>query len=124
MLIFFESHMTPMAVNISLLGIGFLLVGILALLLESAELGEVGLLLIAQAAILEGEVVEIATIREEDLTLDESFADGGVGFLRMEIGEFEAANGVDAGFERSDAVDAPFGIGNALDEIALLRRDR
>ena len=37
----------------------------------------------------------------------------------MQIGEFEAADGVDAGFETGDAEDAPFGAGNHLDECVL-----
>ncbi len=50
--------------------------------------------------------------------LDERGAYGLV-LVGEHAGEFEAAEGVDAGFERGDAQQAPLGIGERLDERAL-----
>ena len=48
--------------------------------------------------------------------LDESLAGSGIFFFREQIGEFAAAHGVEAGFERGDAEKPPLGIGDGLGE--------
>ena len=87
-----------------------------AVFLQLGEFGDIGFALVAEAALLQSEVGEIAAIGHEDFALDEGFAIDGVGVVGELIGEFEAADGVDAGFERGDAEQAPFGIGDRLDE--------
>ena len=49
-------------------------------------------------------------------------ADGFV-FVSEGTGEFEAADGVDAHFERGNAEETPFGVGERLDEFALVVAD-
>ena len=52
------------------------------------------------------------------MRFDQRGADGLV-LIGEQANEFKAAEGVDAGFERGDAQQAPFGIGERLDERAL-----
>ena len=89
-------------------------------LLESLEFGEVGGAHVAEAAFLEGEVVEFFAIGAEDLEPDERVARFGISFVGVEVCEFALAEEVDAGFERGDAEDAPFGIEDGLDELLFL----
>ncbi len=78
-------------------GVGF------AILLDLFEFGEDEVAVFAEAGLLDGQIVEIATVGEEEFGFEEGFADGGVGFVGEEGGEFAAAEGQDAGFERGDA---------------------
>jgi hypothetical protein len=87
--------------------------------LEGAQFSQIGLALVAEAAFLEGKVVEVAAVGDKDVAHEESFAVGGIGFVRDCIGEFAAADGVQAGFHGRDAEEAPFGVGNVLDERAF-----
>ena len=99
-------------VHISALGFG-----LLALDLESFEFFGIQFAMAAQASFLQCEVGEIALIDQLDFCVDESGADGGVCLVGKEAGEFELTDGADAGFEAWDAKEAPFGIGDGLDEI-------
>ena len=105
-----------------------------ALLLQLVEFRHVLIQLIAEAAFLEMQVAELFFVGERDFGVDEGGAASGVGFFGEGLGEFEAAEGEDAGFERRDAEDAPLGVGNELDEsffrligrtveIEVIRRD-
>ena len=87
-----------------------------AFMLELLEFGDIGFALIAETAFLQGEVAEVFSIGEEDLSVDEVFAVEDIGFGGKLVGQFAAADGVDAGFERGDAVQTPFGVGNNLHE--------
>ena len=90
-----------------------------AIFLELAQGGGVLLALAAEAALLDRKIVELALVGEEDFGLDQVLA--GVGLLGGElVCEFEAADGVDAEFEGRDAEQTPLGVGEGLDEIALL----
>jgi len=102
------------------LGIGALF----ALFLQGFELGDVGFALAAETGFLESEIAEIFTEGEEDLGFDHGGADGGVRFVGEFLGELAAADGVDAGFERRDAEQAPFGIGDELHQSLLGIRGR
>ena len=81
---------------------------------EALEFGVFFLMAAKQARFLDGEVVEIAAVGEEDLRFDQVFADGFIGFVGELGGEFAAADGEDAGFEGRDAVQAPEGVGYGL----------
>jgi hypothetical protein len=72
------------------------------LVLQGFELGNVGIALTAETGLLESEIVEVFAKREEDLGFD-----------------YGGADGVDAGFERRNAEQAPFGIGDGLYEGLL-----
>jgi len=87
-----------------------------AFLLESLELFEIGFVLIADAALLESQVAQVAAISEENFAADDVFANGGVGLLGVQIGEFDLTDGVDACFQSWDAQNAPFTVGDHLDE--------
>jgi hypothetical protein len=50
---------------------------------------------------------EIIATGQEDFGGDEVFGLEDIGFVGKLIGEFAAADGVDAGFERSDAEQTP-----------------
>ncbi len=91
-----------------------------AILLQLFELSGVGFMMIAETAFLQGQVLELLFIEELDFGVDESVAFSRVGFGAEEIGLFEAGDGEYAGFERSDAVNAPFGIGDELNETIFL----
>ena len=104
----------------AVLNSGFFFCPVDAFVLQGFQFGLVGFHLIAEAALLEGEVGEVAAVGHEDFAGDERFAGGGVGLFGVEVGEFEQAEGVDAGFERGDAEDAPFGVGNHLHERVFL----
>ena len=88
----------------------------LAFLLELVEFGHVLFQLIAEAALLEMQVAELFFVGERDFGGDEGGAASGVGFFGEGVGKFEATEGEDTGFERSDAEDAPLGVGDELDE--------
>ena len=72
--------------------------------------------MVTEAALLEGEVAEVPAIGHEDFGVDEGLAIGGIFFFGEKIGEFAAADGEDAGFERRNAEQTPFGVGNGLGE--------
>jgi hypothetical protein len=57
----------------------------------------------------------LVALREKDLRFNECGADSSV-FLVKLCGKLDAANGVNAHFERRDAKQASFSIGNGLDE--------
>ena len=87
-----------------------------AVLLDLFKLDYIGVALVAEATFLEGEVAEVAAEGHEDFGVDEGLAIGGIFFFGVKIGESAAADGDDARFERRDAEQTPFGIGNGLGE--------
>ena len=91
-----------------------------AFLLELFEGFAIGFVLIAEAALLQSEILEGLFVKELDFGVHEEFAFLLVGFGEEPIGLFEMANGEDAGFERSDTGETPFGIGDGLGEAVFL----
>jgi hypothetical protein len=89
------------------------------MLLQGFEFGDVSFALAAKAGFLESEIVEIFAEGEEDLGFNHGGADARVGFVGELFGELAAADGVDTGFERWNAEQAPFGIGDGLHERFL-----
>jgi hypothetical protein len=85
------------------------------LLLEREEFGDVGFALVAEAALLQSGIGQFFAVDEEGLSMDERFAIVWIRIVGELVGEFAAADGVDAGFERSDAEEAPVSIGDELD---------
>ncbi len=84
--------------------------------LELLERGGVLFALATQAVLLNAQIVELALVGEEDFRFDELFADGFF-FVGEEFGEFQTADGVNSGFERRNALEAPFGVRQRLHEI-------
>ena len=70
----------------------------------------------AETLFLERQIVELALIGREGFHVDHGGADGLVLVLE-EVGEFDAADGVDALFERENPIDAPLGIGDVLGQF-------
>ncbi len=103
---------------VGLLGGGFFLLD--ALVLNCLELFGIGLVLAAKTALLESEISEVAAVDDEDVADEKRFAVDGIGFIGDGVSEFTAAEGVEAGFERGDAEETPFGIGDELDEGVFL----
>jgi hypothetical protein len=96
------------------------------LLLELLEFAEIGFALATEAALLESKIAEFPTVNHVDFSHDEGLAIGGVGFVGEFAGEFAMAERVESGFERSDAEQAPFGVGDGLDEdvfVVIGRRE-
>ena len=83
---------------------------------QALQLRFVLFVLPAQARFLDGEVVQVTAIREKDLRFDHSFADGFVLFIRKLGGELAAADRVDSGLERGNALEPPERIGEGLGE--------
>jgi len=75
--------------------------------------------LVAEGALLQSEIAEVSAMGHEDSAQDEGFAVVTIQEGGELIGEFEAADSVDAGFERGDAEEAPFGIGDGLNGAFL-----
>ncbi len=88
--------------------------------MEAAEFGGVFFKLIAEAAFLQGEVAQVLLKGAEDLSFEHAGAEFGVAFVSTVGGEFGAANGVETGFEGGDAEEAPFCIGDGLDEVLFV----
>ena len=86
--------------------------------LQFAQGGGIFFALAAQAAFLEAEIREIAARGAKDVRFDQGWADRLV-LVREHASAFETAEGVDAGFERGNAQQTPFGVGERLDERAL-----
>jgi hypothetical protein len=103
---------------VGLLGGGFFLLD--TLVLKSLEPFGIGLVLAAKAALLECEITEVAAVNDEDVADEKRFAIDRIGFIGDGVSEFTATEGVEAGFERGDAQETPFGIGNELDEGVFL----
>ena len=82
---------------------------------EFFEFGDIFFAVVAEAALLEGEVGEFLAVEIEDLGLEEGFVGGWIGFVGDLAGEFFAAESVEAGFERSDAEETPFGVADGLE---------
>src|SRR2546430_13347102 len=78
---------------------------LLALGDPALELRVVLFVLAAQARFLDGEVVQVAAVREKNLRFDHGLADGFVLFLRKLGGELAASDGVDSGLERGNAIE-------------------
>ena len=91
-----------------------------AFLLESFKFGDSFVELIVEAALLQGDVAEFLSISQLDMAEECAFAFAGVFFMSDELGAGVVADGVDAGFERSDAQQAPVVIGDGLDEIVFV----
>ncbi len=104
-------------------GAGALLLFLTTFGLESLEFGDICLQLIAEAALLQRDVVEIFAIGEEDVTLQGGFTLDGVGFVFDEVSAIFAGDGQNAGFPRHDAEEAPFGVGDELNERFFLGID-
>jgi hypothetical protein len=84
--------------------------------LQLLEFGDIGFTLTAETAFLQGEVAEIFAIGEEGFGVDEVLAVEDIGFVGKLVGQFAAADGVDAGFQGSDAEQPPFGVRNGFHE--------
>jgi len=67
-----------------------------------------------EAGFLEAQVAELALVFHKGFSFDEGGANFGVLVFRVEINEFPAADGVNAGLETRDAAEAPFGVGERL----------
>ena len=93
-----------------------ILSGLLALIGEALQLRLVLFVLPAKARFLNGEVVQVTAISEKDLRFDHGFADSLLLFIRKLGGELAAANRVDSGFERREALEPPERIGERLGE--------
>jgi hypothetical protein len=76
--------------------------------------------LIGEAALLEGDVGEVFLVGEIDFGDEGAFALDGIFDVGDERGDLGAAGGIDAGFERGDLTETPFGVGNGLDEVAFV----
>ncbi len=87
----------------------------MALGLQVFELGLILLAMLAETAFLNAEIRELPLISDKNLRIDERGLNGRVGAFEL-IGELDATEGVDAHFERGDAKQTPFGIGERLDE--------
>jgi hypothetical protein len=99
---------------------GFLASGLLlAVVLYLEKSGDVLFALAAQTVFLEVEIVELALVDQQRLGINEVGADGLV-FVCKKLGEFEAAESIDARFERRDAEETPLGVGERLNEGLLL----
>ena len=85
--------------------------------MEAADFGGVLFELIAETALLQGEIAEIFLIGAEDVSFEHGGAELGVGFMGAVGGEFVTAERVETGFESGDAEEAPFGIGDSLREV-------
>jgi len=85
--------------------------------LQAAEFGGVLFELIAETALLQGEIAEVLLIGAEDVGFEHGGAELGVGFMGAVGGELVTAEGVEAGFESGDTEQTPFGIGDGLDEV-------
>ncbi len=83
-------------------GGGFLFFLLTASGLKFFERFEIVFAVAAEAVFVKAEVLELAFVFEGDLEFEEMGRDG--------IGEFHAADFVDAGFKRLDAHEAPFGV--------------
>ena len=88
-------------------------------LLQSLEGRSVLVGLAAQAALLNAEIVELALVSQKGLGLDQYLARAFV-VAGEQIGEFHPSEGKDAHFEGGDAGQAPFGIGEGLDQSQFL----
>ena len=87
-----------------------------AIFLAFAQRGSVLFALAAQASFLDAEVLELALICHVDFGVDEKLA-GRLFFVREEIGKLQAAQSVDACLKRRNALQAPFRVGQRLDEV-------
>jgi len=75
-----------------------------------------------QAPFLNAEIVKLPLLSEEDLRVEQSGARIRVSFI-LEIGsQFETADSVDSHFERRNAPQTPFGIGQLLSQRLLFIR--
>ena len=72
--------------------------------------------LFVQAALLKREIVEIFSVGAEDERFDHGGAGQRVGLEGAFTGEFDTAECVDASFESGNAEQAPFRVGDGLDE--------
>jgi hypothetical protein len=95
-----------------------------ASLLQLLEFFGIGFVLIAQGGVLEGEVFELLFIEDLDFGVTKAVAALRIGFVEEEIRQFETSDSEDAGFERSDTVDAPLRVGEKLNETVLFVRGR
>jgi hypothetical protein len=86
-----------------------------ALGLKLLEIGGVLYQLPAEAGFLDAQVVQLAMIGEIGVGFDERRTECGI-LIIEDVGKFDAAKGVDPGFERGDAEQAPGGIGEGLGE--------
>ena len=93
-----------------------------ALFLQVARFGKVIDELVAEAAFLDAEIVELAVVREKGLGFDEGGANREVLFGGELGGKLDAAQGVDAGFECEDVQNLPFGVGCWIAPRRVLRR--
>ncbi len=90
----------------------------LARVLKLTERGEIFFAIAAEPVFLDAEVIELPLIDKQDFGLDEMLADFRLVLIEF-CSEIEPAERVDAHFERGDAEQTPFGVGERLDEAAL-----
>lgn len=87
--------------------------------LHGFEFGEVLGVIPAQTGFLDAQVVQLARVGHVDVLIDQEGVNVAVGFVRIKVGEGGSAERVDALLENGDAIEAPIGIGQALDQFAL-----
>ena len=85
---------------------------------EPFEFGSVLDEVAAKTLLLQREIVELALVGGEGFDVDERGTEGLV-FVLVELGKFEASDGIDALFERKDAVETPLRVGDILREFLL-----
>jgi hypothetical protein len=83
---------------------------------EALQLGFILFELAAKARFLDGKIIQIAPVGEKDLGFDHGFADRFVLFVRKLPGQLAAADGVNSGFERGNALQPPKRIGEGMGE--------
>lgn len=88
--------------------------------LQRLELGDIFFAMIAQAALLQGEVTEIAPVMNGDAGTDQSGASDRVFLFAEFSGQFAQAETQDGGFQRSDAEETPSSIGDCLYESVFI----
>ncbi len=96
---------------------------LLALALESGEVGVDLDQLAMEARFLDAQVVELLVIGEVGVGLDEAGAEF-FGLVIEPMGELDAREGIDAVLETGDAGEAPFGVGEGLDQRGFLFANR
>src|SRR5437868_741807 len=78
--------------------------------LQFFQFGKVLLVITAETKLLNAEIVDLFLMRDEGMSLNESFPYGRL-FLRKHIFEVEPAERIDAHLQSWNAIHAPLGIG-------------
>ena len=83
--------------------------------LELAQFGLIFLALAAEAAMLKMQIADLLFEDNEGMSFDQEFSHAGC-FAGKHLGKLDVAESEDAVLESRDAIDAPVGIGQRLDE--------